>query len=74
MIRKEQGGWTKEAEDFYEDIRSILLPVFDRYKDEFSFEEIFYMTSITIDTIILDEVLGLRLHREATKADLERKE
>lgn len=59
-IRNENGKRTKEAIDFSEAVRKVLEPIFDKYKNEFTFEEMYYLICTEFNEIILDEILHLR--------------
>ena len=59
-IRDEKYNWTQEARDFSYIIKEVLTPLFDEYKQVFTFEEIYYLICRTADDIIIDEALGLK--------------
>lgn len=57
-IRDENYEWRKEAKDLSRVISDTLKPVFDEYKDKFTFEELYYLVCTEFHEIILLEILG----------------
>ena len=59
-IRDNNYNWRKEAREFAEAARRALKPIFNEYKNQFTFEEMYYLVCTEFHEIILDEVLGLK--------------
>ena len=59
-IRNEKGRLIKEAIDFSEEARRALEPIFDKYKHQFTYEDMYYLICTEFHEIILDELLHLR--------------
>lgn len=57
-IRDKNYNWTQEAIDLSCTIKEALTPIFDEYKQNFTFEELYYLVCHTFDDIIIDESLG----------------
>ncbi len=64
MIRSENGGWTQEAIEFSEDVTRTLKLIFNKYKDKFNFEEIFYIVVTAIERRILREAIDLKRNKQ----------
>ena len=60
-IRNDKGEWTAEAKEFSHVIKEVLMPIFNEYKTQFSFEDMYYLVCTEFHDIILDEVLGCKL-------------
>lgn len=58
-IRNDRNRLTVEAIKFAIDIRKILKPVFDKYKEQFSYEDMYYLVCTQFHDLILDEMLDL---------------
>ena len=58
-IRNDRNRLTVEAIKFIIDIRKILKPVFDKYKEQFSYEDMYYLVCTQFNDLILDEMLDL---------------
>lgn len=59
-IRDEKYNWKQEAIDLSDIIKEVLQPIFDEYKNVFTFEELYYLVCRTFDDIIIDESIGLK--------------
>ena len=58
-IRDENYEWKKESSECSKEIREKLIPIFDKYIDEFSFEDLYYLICTEVSSIITREC-GLR--------------
>ena len=59
-IRDNNYNWRKEAREFAEVARRVLKPIFNEYKNQFTFEEMYYLICTEFHEIILDEALELK--------------
>lgn len=59
-IRNQNYIWTEDAKEFAEEVRKSLKPIFDKYKNQFTFEEMYYLICTEFNDLIIDEVLCLR--------------
>jgi len=66
-IRDKNYNWEQEALDFSQVVGQVLKPIFNEYKDKFTFEEMYYLVCTEFHEIILDECLGLK-HPDSTYA------
>ena len=55
-IRNDRNRLTVEAIKFAIDIRKTLKPVFDKYKEQFSHEDMYYLVCTQFHNLILDEI------------------
>ena len=58
-IRNDRNRLTVEAIKFAIDIRKNLKPIFDKYKEQFSYEDMYYLVCTQFNDLILDEILYL---------------
>ena len=58
-IRNDRNRLTVEAIKFAIDIRKNLKPIFDKYKEQFSYEDMYYLVCTQFNDLILDEILDL---------------
>lgn len=56
-IRDENNEWSKEAKDLSLIIGDTLKPIFNEYKDKFTFEELYYLVCTKFHEIILLDIL-----------------
>lgn len=59
-IRNQNYIWTENAKELAEEVRESLMPIFDKYKNQFTFEEMYYLVCTEFNDLIIDEVLCLR--------------
>ena len=60
-IRDENYNWKTESEECAREIRKMLKPIFKKYGDKFSFEELHYLICTEVNSIIMREVLKRRI-------------
>lgn len=60
-IRDENYNWREESEECTREIRKVLEPIFKKYGDEFSFEDLYYLICTEVNSIIMREVLKRRI-------------
>lgn len=54
-IRNENYEWKKESSECSKEIRERLIPIFNKYIDEFSFEDLYYLICTEASSIITKE-------------------
>lgn len=60
-IRDENYNWREESEECTREIRKVLEPIFKKYDDEFSFEDLYYLICTEVNSIIMREILKRRI-------------
>lgn len=55
-----RGRFTNEASEFCKEADAALRPLFEKYQEQFSSEEMHYLVSTAFQNIILDHFLGLK--------------
>lgn len=56
-VRDENYSWKEESYECTEKINEALEPIFDKYKDIFSFEDLYYLICTEVNNIIIHKVL-----------------
>lgn len=59
-IRKTDLLLTKDAVDFHNEVKDALKPIFRKYENKYSFEEMHYMVSNASHNIIFARINALR--------------
>lgn len=59
-IRDEKYNWTDDATGCSKEIKEALLPILEKYKNEFSYEDLFYLVCTEFNTMIMLDVLELK--------------
>lgn len=56
-VRDENGNWKEEARTCTQEVKNALQPIFDKYKNKLSFEDLHYIVCTEFDEIILFECI-----------------
>ena len=62
-IRDKNYNWKKESENCAKDIREKLILIFDKYIDEFSFEDLYYLICTEASSVITQECVLRRIEK-----------
>ena len=56
-IRNENNNWTPKANEAYDEYINMMRPFYEKWRKEFSIEDIYYLCSGALYDIGLDEIL-----------------
>lgn len=60
-IRDEDYNWKYESDECTREIRKIIEPIFEKYKDKFSFEDLYYLICTETNSVIIRKVMAARM-------------
>ena len=59
-IRDKNMNWKTDSCEFSDTIRRLIEPIFNAYSEKFTYEEMFYLITHTVDDIIIDKALSVK--------------
>ena len=60
-IRDENHCWKNEAQECIREVNKLLSPIFEKYSDKFSYEDLYYLICTEVNSIIMREVFKHRI-------------
>ena len=67
--RNENYVRTPEADALTKELEDVINPIFDKYKDKYSFEDMFYLVSDVVHRKIIQEVMHRRANVNKIKKE-----
>ena len=65
-VRNEKYNWTDDALNCSKQIKKALQPILEKYRNEFSYEDLFYLVCTEFNKMIMLEILDRKVEKNRT--------